>query len=51
MATTSMNRGTSIIELEVCPSKSTGVLFQKYPTENMTLPHSTIILSAKRKKQ
>jgi len=48
MATTSMNRGTSIVELEVCPSKSTGVLFQKCQTESMTSLPPTTILSTKR---
>ncbi len=39
-----MNRGTSVLELEACPSSSAGVLYQKCQQKSMSsLPPETVI--------
>ncbi len=39
-----MNRGTSVLELEACPSSSAGVLYQKCQEKSMaSLPPKTVI--------
>jgi len=39
-----MNRGTSTVKLEVCPSSSAGVLYQKCQQKSMSsLPPETVI--------
>jgi len=44
MTTKIMNRGTSVMKVEVCPSKSSGVLFQKCQQKSMaSLPENTVI--------
>ena len=48
MITTRINRGTSIVQLDVCPIKTSGVLFQKCQTESMASLPRTTILSTKR---
>ena len=44
MTKRTMNRGTSVIELESCPPSSAGVLFQKCQEKSMSsLPPETVI--------
>jgi len=44
MTKRTMNRGTSVIELESCPSSSAGVLYQKCQEKSMSsLPPETVI--------
>ena len=48
MITTRTNRGMSIVKLDVCPSKTTGILFQKCQANNMASLPRTMMLSIKR---
>jgi len=44
MTTKIINRGTTVLNLETCPSDSAGVLYQKCQQDSMTsLPPKTII--------
>ncbi|MGI9566128.1 MAG: hypothetical protein ACR2LL_03825 [Nitrosopumilus sp.] len=48
MITTRTNRGMSVVKLDVCPSKTTGILFQKCQTDGMASLPQTTVLSTKR---
>lgn len=48
MTKATINRGTSKLQLDVCPSKFGGVLFQKCQTESLRALPPTTILSIKR---
>ena len=48
MTARTMNRGTSVITLEACPTESAGVLFQKCQAKSMATLPPTTTLSTKR---
>ena len=48
MTTKIMNRGTCVMKVEDCPSKSAGVLYQKCQQNNMSELPSKLVLSTKR---
>ncbi len=48
MTTRTMNRGTTVVTFEACPSKSAGVLFQKCQSESLATLPPTTTLSTKR---
>jgi len=48
MTTKIVNRGTSVLKVESCPSKSAGVLYQKCQQNSMSKLPSKLALSTKR---
>ncbi len=48
MINTRINRGTTTVQLDVCPPKTTGILFQKCQTESLASLPPTTILTIKR---
>ena len=48
MTTRTVNRGTLVLELDSCPSKTAGVLFQKCQQESMEALPRNLALSTKR---
>jgi len=48
MTTKIMNRGTSVMKVEDCPSKSSGVLYQKCQQNSMASLPAKLVISTKR---
>ena len=48
MTTRIVDRGTSVLKLEACPSDSSGVLFQKCQQQSMALLPPKLVISTKR---
>jgi len=48
MTTKIMNRGTGVMKVEPCPSKSAGVLYQKCQQNSMSKLPPKLVLSTKR---